>query len=619
MRRVYFLFCISMLTIFWTGITMAFPLAGSSKTTAISVMSLSPTPTITPTPTPASRNIVNITSQTTLTQTEVFTHIRPSTGVIITDQSTKPYYLYADLRPDSANPVGLLDLTDPLSPVPVDASKVITQAELFYAAKSLSPWTVISGSLAYIHKGRHGLQIVDLSKSSAPQIVGYYYVPTSPWGDLLTEVAVNDYVVRTYLDKEAKLGSFEIYRSGQLIYTYYGDIFRIMSVSDITGNGIPDLVITETNAGSSGARTIGVHIFELGKRLLWLDTILTAREYNFDKLFKDLDHDGDLEILAYIYDPETWFRTVPIILRYENETYRLAPDLMHKTGSSSKEIEDLADKLRNSYWDSSAKLNSAMIELVYSGHADLAWQLYEQAWPPKIKGREKFLEQFTKWLTAEYWFEIYTMNEGKWNQWPQHLLPTPVHKMEKRGTVAVGVITDTDVYTGNYSADFYGIDEKKQGGINLQKNRVYLSHLNTLITLDVTNPSSLKRINTLTLTDTINSLAVVDSYAYLTTIDKYSPPPHGYLHVVDISNSINPVEVETVKLLNAVRETIINGNYAYLLGARDVSVLDITSPIKITEVGYYYGPDKLQSLAVLGNYIYITTGDNRLLVLDLVK
>ena len=83
--------------------------------------------------------------------------------------------------------MGVLDLSNPIAPVPVDVSEIITQAEHFYAAKSLSPWAIISDSLVYVNKGRHGLQIVNLS-SGLPSIVGHYYAVLPPfvifWGRL---------------------------------------------------------------------------------------------------------------------------------------------------------------------------------------------------------------------------------------------------------------------------------------------------------------------------------------------------------------------------------------------------------------------------------------------------
>jgi len=45
-----------------------------------------------------------------------------------------------------------------------------------------------------------------------------------------------------------------------------------------------------------------------------------------------------------------------------------------------------------------------MLELLYSGHPDLAWQFFDMAWPPEIKGKDDFLRKFrTRLQRSPFW------------------------------------------------------------------------------------------------------------------------------------------------------------------------------------------------------------------------
>jgi hypothetical protein len=65
-----------------------------------------------------------------------------------------------------------------------------------------------------------------------------------------------------------------------------------------------------------------------------------------------------------------------------------------------------------------------MLDLIYSGHADLAWPFFEQAWPAEIPGKERSLTGFLSLLSAgPYWPDVQRLNEG---QWPALLDTLPV-------------------------------------------------------------------------------------------------------------------------------------------------------------------------------------------------
>ena len=39
-----------------------------------------------------------------------------------------------------------------------------------------------------------------------------------------------------------------------------------------------------------------------------------------------------------------------------------------------------------------------MLDLIFTGHEDLAWEYFNMVWPPKKKGKEKFLADFKEQL-----------------------------------------------------------------------------------------------------------------------------------------------------------------------------------------------------------------------------
>ena len=58
---------------------------------------------------------------------------------------------------------------------------------------------------------------------------------------------------------------------------------------------------------------------------------------------------------------------------------------------------------------------SAMLELIYAGHSDLAWKIWEEAWPKNKPAKSGFLGAFCERLTqSPYFYEFY-----------QTLTPTP--------------------------------------------------------------------------------------------------------------------------------------------------------------------------------------------------
>ena len=65
-----------------------------------------------------------------------------------------------------------------------------------------------------------------------------------------------------------------------------------------------------------------------------------------------------------------------------------------------KEGNGIGDGIGSELW-------SNMLNLIYTSHSDLAWNLVDQAWPPQHPGKDKFLSGFCAQLkTSPYWPQL---------------------------------------------------------------------------------------------------------------------------------------------------------------------------------------------------------------------
>jgi hypothetical protein len=253
-------------------------------------------------------------------------------------------------------------------------------------------------------------------------------------GEFEVEQYFRDYVVSIYRQNYFYSLSdftqyFEILQGGRRVYmSGFGiglSFFRLAQTDenrkrnnlfamgkDITGNGVPNLVVVHHSGGSAGFATY--YIFEIGqkfRKIAIIDDYLGIE-------FTDLDGDSKLEIVmhdnTFIYFlavPAT-YRPPHVILRYQDGAYRIAIDLMHKPAPSREDLERRAQQAReDTHWkgwlehgDVPESLYVPMLELLYSGHPDLAWEFLEMAWPPATSGKDAWLSKFRAELKeSQYW------------------------------------------------------------------------------------------------------------------------------------------------------------------------------------------------------------------------
>jgi hypothetical protein len=258
------------------------------------------------------------------------------------------------------------------------------------------------------------------------------FTASNPSYKLQEEKSFQDYTVRTYFNGENGMGYFEILRKGKRLFKKTGFRFQIGPVynddiaksnliaigKDITGDGVPNVVISEWSGGAHCC--FYFHVFEIGKNFKKIDSLNAG--HGDLSYFADLDNKKGLEFITSDWTFAYWktsFAQSPapaIILRFQNGVYVLASDLMRKQAPLTEEIEAkikeiqsddawLNDNVPVSIW-------SFMLELIYTGNADKAWEFFDKAWPLKISGKKEFLKEFrAQLIKSRYWPQVKKMNE----------------------------------------------------------------------------------------------------------------------------------------------------------------------------------------------------------------
>jgi len=249
-----------------------------------------------------------------------------------------------------------------------------------------------------------------------------------PVGPLRDEQHFGEYTVRTY---ELNEGSFEILKNGVRVYADSGHRFEIGSIyeeeqpyghagtggTDITGDGQPNLVVSEWTGGAHCCFLF--HVFEIGSRFRHIQTIDAVHSDLAD--FENMDEDPDLEFLMADWTFAYWnasFAASPapgVILKYNGETYEMAYDLMRKPGLSPQDLNQLASDIKSwQGWEDDRPpsiLWGEMLTLIYTGNMVQAWDLFDRSWPEGVSGKEQFLQEFKLQLQeSPFWKSVRKLN-----------------------------------------------------------------------------------------------------------------------------------------------------------------------------------------------------------------
>jgi hypothetical protein len=244
--------------------------------------------------------------------------------------------------------------------------------------------------------------------------------------ELDQRVKFKDYEVRTY--RPPSLGepaSFKVLKDGKIAYEQMdreAQKYRVGCINpdddgnamippgkDITGQGKPNLVVSMWTGGAHCCASYS--ILELGDEVKQIGSINAGHS---DACRFHRERDGRLDFIVSDWTFAYWhasFAESPapdVILRYEPGGYKVAADLMRKPDPPEAEFKEMVRKgrllkLDREGWPES-DLWGTMLDLIYSGRAELAWKYCDLAWPGKPKTKEQFLIEFRKQLAlSPYW------------------------------------------------------------------------------------------------------------------------------------------------------------------------------------------------------------------------
>jgi hypothetical protein len=252
------------------------------------------------------------------------------------------------------------------------------------------------------------------------------------------EARFADYVVRTYRDPNP-YGCFEILRQGKQVYAEIGFVYQIggsyeLALSgktelltpigtDVTGLGVPDVVVGEWTGGAHCCFVS--HVFELGPQALRKVATIDSQDSD-GAHFEDVDHDGRLEFLTNDWTFAYWrasFADSPapdVVLHFRAGRFRVALDFMRKPAPSLADLQSRATALASDeQWkadspDPPSDLWKEMLDLIYTGNAQLAWRFINMAWPGQKPGKAEFLKEFkAKLQESPYWKDLQELNRGQ--------------------------------------------------------------------------------------------------------------------------------------------------------------------------------------------------------------
>jgi len=244
-------------------------------------------------------------------------------------------------------------------------------------------------------------------------------------GKLIDEQFYGEYTFRHYTGPPYREDVFQIFKREELVcqsdigYAYWlGEKEGLFHPGDdITGDGIPNLVVMEDSGGNCFA--LSCEVFSLGDQFRRIQGLPQGE-------FVDINQDGKLDCIAYQRGFTFWHAShagspaPKLVYEYCDPDYLLAPALMYQPLPEEEEINKTIEevkrrcaKVKKSKWDTHCWHNeevyldssvwSYMLDLMFSGHPDEAYDFLDQVWPEGEKGKSNFIYDFEKRLNGTFW------------------------------------------------------------------------------------------------------------------------------------------------------------------------------------------------------------------------
>lgn len=264
---------------------------------------------------------------------------------------------------------------------------------------------------------------------SSGRLSAAYAVPGDETASIVgqDEEEYGSYLVRiTNYENE---GFLEIFKSGKQIHSLHnpsnfsfasfdeGKNYIILMGPDITGNGQPDLVISEWSLGAHCCYTF--HVFEIGDTFACIQSIDAGSSESAH--FRNLDSMPDLEFVMNDWTFAYWYTNFAdspapqVILKFNGRSYAFARELMKKDPPSEARLGNLTGSIRMmDDWRMGVppmELWTQMIDLIYSGNMAHAWKLFDLAWPGNMEGKDEILLDFrAKLKESPFYQDLLSIN-----------------------------------------------------------------------------------------------------------------------------------------------------------------------------------------------------------------
>lgn len=220
-------------------------------------------------------------------------------------------------------------------------------------------------------------------------------------------------------------GRLEISRDGTTPYAVVGERFelggpaaseqRVGLGEDVTGDGAPNLVVELWTGGT--VCCVDYLVYELAGDTPELLGRISAQTGG---RFEDYDNDGAYEIRVHDATFLGWNASAedspapPVVLRWDGLWYAPDAELMRAPAPTPEQLATWVDHVESGdEWDRPgefappAQLWGVALDLMYTGHPDLAMAFLESAWRDDVEGREAFIASFlSKLEESEHYREI---------------------------------------------------------------------------------------------------------------------------------------------------------------------------------------------------------------------
>jgi hypothetical protein len=222
-------------------------------------------------------------------------------------------------------------------------------------------------------------------------------------GPVLADTSIGSYRIRVIHDTAVNDKIVDVLQNGHRVFAVRAADARIESAGkDITGDHIPDLVVQEYSGGMHCCSQATV--LSLGPSLTTLGTIDGA---DGDIVFEDADGDGIPEVkigdFRFAYWRDYSFAETPVpdvILAWRNGAYHPACDLMEEKAPAPSVLARKTRELTQGWTagDPPPGFWGYAVDLIYQGHADVAWRFLDRGWPATITGKDEFFKDLRERL-----------------------------------------------------------------------------------------------------------------------------------------------------------------------------------------------------------------------------